>query len=232
MESSGGDIDSLLQFGTFAPSIWMRINLTRFWCSAGRGGLQAFDHNGKLIWNFRDVHDSIQVDATDIFGDGDVKIVSTNLRGELNVLGRDGVKKQVLKTEHPAGRMRMSKPAGREMGTTIFVTSRDVVDKRPASLLSALSGDGSEKWSVNIPTQYKPDACSMSVAKSREWLAVGMYGGAVHVIDTSDGHSIASWYGLGTYPQVAWAKDAFAEEPRLVVGAGDRIDAYRVIKLD
>ena len=93
--------------------------------------------------------------------------------------------------------------------------------------LIAVSFSGRKKWSLTLPgAAYS--LYSASAASSRPWVAVGMRGGLVHVIDTTEGKIIASVGAQGDEPQIAWLASKSSESPLLVIATGRAIKAYIV----
>jgi hypothetical protein len=66
------------------------------------------------------------------------------------------------------------------------------------------------------------------MAPFRPWLAVGMRGGMVHVVDAERGIVIATIDGQGMSPEVGWLGNLDGSAPLLVLASRDRMTAYRV----
>jgi len=81
---------------------------------------------------------------------------------------------------------------------------------------------------LNLQSALAPSAYSASAAPNKPWVALGMQGGYVYVLDVERGAVIASINGQGVRPEVAWANDKTAGAPLLMVTAPANLSAYRI----
>ena len=82
-------------------------------------------------------------------------------------------------------------------------------------------------WTLTFPPQYH-HADSAAVCPSRPWVAVGLRGGLVVVVDATTGEIIANVRNQGMTPQVSWFAESDAAEPLLVIANGGELSVSRV----
>jgi hypothetical protein len=99
-------------------------------------------------------------------------------------------------------------------------------------ILARLGGRGDKKWSLELTAGSPPHVDSAQLASGKPWLAVGMRGGPVHVVDAEKGEIIASATDQGLSPEVGWVSSKELEAPLLLVATGGKLNAFRVTKSD
>ena len=93
--------------------------------------------------------------------------------------------------------------------------------------LAALTGGGSIQWTNDL--SFDPRSIhSISLVEGKPWLAAGLQGGQVIVVDTESGLTVAAIDGQGFGPQTTWVKLAEDQNPILVVSTGSKLSAFRV----
>jgi hypothetical protein len=68
----------------------------------------------------------------------------------------------------------------------------------------------------------------MSIAHGKPWVAVGLQGGLVYVVDAAKGAVLGSVDGQGFSPEIAWMAEPGTDVPLLVVSTSTKLNAYRV----
>jgi hypothetical protein len=123
--------------------------------------------------------------------------------------------------------VRVGKLSLQDGPATIFVAGRSNTATSPGVELAALSGDGTTKWSVTLEAPNASVGAAM-LAPGKPWLALGLQGGLVYVIDAEKGTVLARTDGQGFSPEVAWMKEEGKDAPILVVSTRARLNAYRI----
>ena len=126
--------------------------------------------------------------------------------------------------------VRVGVPSEKDKAATVLVAGPvpgGEADPKPI-VLAALSGDGAKKWSVELPAGTQVN--SAYLAPGKPWLAVGMLGGQVHVVDIDKGDIIASVCDHGISAEVGWAASKDAGAPLLLVATFGKLNAFRVAK--
>ena len=126
--------------------------------------------------------------------------------------------------------VRVGKASTTDKAATIFV-----VGERPMNgggpfteHVVALSLAHDKEWTLDLPAgAARPHVDSASLAPGRPWLAIGLRGGRVLVVDTALGRIVGTIDGQGAEPEVGWANRATAA-PLLVVATGGRLNSFAV----
>lgn len=189
----------------------------------GGGGLHVLDNLGKVLWKYKGIGNVWHVCAGDVNGDKVPEVVTTSARGRVHVFDTQGKKLKDINVFIYASMVRVAKD--REGGNMILAGG---IGDEDGDELIAVSFSGRKKWSLTLPgAAYS--LYSASAASSKPWVAVGMRGGLVHVIDTNEGKIIASVGAQGDDPQIGWLEDSKScDSPLLVVATGRAIKAYIV----
>lgn len=195
----------------------------------GNTGLHVLDGKGQLLWKSTDIVNVWHVCAGDVMGEGKVQVVTTSARGKAHVFSSDGKKRKDI--EDPrcyASMVRIAKPSDKEKAATILVAGAARGVLGGPEVLTALSGDGTKRWSMKLSSgQLASDIASAYVAPGRPWLAVGMLGGHVHVVNIDTRKIIATMKDQGWRPEVGWGTDKDAGMPLLLVATGSKLNAFR-----
>jgi len=200
----------------------------------GGTGLHVLDRDGQLRWKTTTIGNVWHVCAGDVWGDGTTQVVTTSAAGQVHVFSSDGKKRKNLNAGIYANMVRVGKLSDEDKAATIFVAgSSHTAPPGKGEALVALSGEGKKKWSLDLPAGGTPHADS--AALSGKWLAVGMRGGLVHVIDAEKGAIVSSVEEQGEFPEVAWlaadkSKDGKAgrdrDTPLLLVATHAALNAF------
>jgi hypothetical protein len=196
----------------------------------GGTGLHVLDGKGQLLWKSTDIGNVWHVCAGDVLGDGKSQVVTTSAAGKVHVFGIDGKKSKDLDAGCYATMVRIGRPSGKEKAATILVagSALDFGADQKVVILTALSGDGTKRWSLKVPGDTVPQINSAYVAPQRPWLVVGTPGGAVQVVDIEKGRVIASLKDQGMQPEMGWVKGKDAGVPLLLIATGSKLNAFRI----
>ncbi len=199
----------------------------------GGTGLHVLDSQGQLLWKSTAIGNVWHVCAGNVWGEGAPQVVTTSAAGKVHVFGSDGKKRKDLDAGFYANMVRVGKLSEKDKAATVLVAGSSLAGgaNPQTAILTALSGDGAKKWSLELPAGTEPHIDSAYVALDKSWLAVGMRGGQVHVVDIEKGAIIASVSDQGMTPEVGWATSKDAGSPLLLVATG-RPDAIRGSKLN
>ncbi|MFN0056564.1 MAG: FG-GAP repeat domain-containing protein [Planctomycetales bacterium] len=202
----------------------------------GKVGLHVLDGRGELLWKTTDIGNVWHVCAGDVLGNGKNQIVTTSAIGKVHVF--DHERKGNQRQDHAAGcyasMVRIGKVSEKDKHGLIFVAGSALNQGgNPAGLvLAALSGEGDPKWSLELPSGDPPHVISAFMAPGKPWLALGMMGGVVTVVDVERGEVVATVKDQGRAPEVGWGADGKAKSPLLLVATGTQLNAYRLTKPD
>lgn len=196
----------------------------------GRTGLHVLDSKGQLLWKSTAIANVWHVCAGDVLGEGTPQVVTTSAVGQVHIFGSDGKKRRDLDAGCYATMVRVGKLSEKDKAATILVagSARVAEADQKTVVLAALSGDSAKEWSLELPTGAAPHVYSAYLAPGKPWLAVGMRGGQVHVVDVEKGKAIASVNAQGRLPEVGWAASKDAGTPLLLVATGSKLNAFRV----
>ena len=187
----------------------------------GGAGLHVLDNQGKLLWKYTGIGNVWHVCAGDVTGDQVPEIVTTSARGQVHIFDAQGGKIKDIKVSCYANMVRVAEDS--EGGSLILVGG-----SADGAKLIAVGFNGREEWSITLPGGAH-NLHSAYAALSRPWVAVGMRGGSVHVVDITAGRIIATVAAQGARPQVGWLGSKSGESPLLVVATGRALNAYRVV---
>jgi hypothetical protein len=95
-------------------------------------------------------------------------------------------------------------------------------------MMIALTSDGTTKWKLTVPAGAQVHVDSAMLAPGKPWLAVGMRGGLVHVIDAEKGAILASAKDQGMVPEVGWSVGASSGSPLVLVATRGKLNAFSV----
>jgi hypothetical protein len=134
---------------------------------------------------------------------GTPQVVTTSAKGQVHIFAADGSKRADIDTGCYANMVRVGKLSKDDKDATIIVTGSAHVAPAPKTvMITALSSDGTTKWTLHVPADAQSHVDSAALAPGKPWLAVGMRGGQVHVIDADKGAIIASADKQGMTPEV------------------------------
>ena len=167
-----------------------------------------------------------------MWGEGSPQVVTTSAAGKVHVFGNDGKKRKDLDAGCYASMVRVGMPSEKDKAATVLVAGPaiDGEANRKTIILTALSGDGAKKWSVELPAGTTPHVDSACLAPGKSWLAVAIRGGQVYVVDTEKGEIIAAMSDQGMIAEVGWATSKDAGSPLLLVATGSKLNAFCVAK--
>jgi hypothetical protein len=188
----------------------------------GSTGLHVFDHDGKRRWSYTQIGNVWHVCCGDLNGDGRMEVISTSAEGRVHIFTADGKVLENWQTPIYASMVRTGRLYEGDRQDTVFVVGSSQAEE---SLL-ALDVAGRPLWSVRFPAAHN-HCDSSAVCPRPAWIAVGMRGGLVSVVDGA-GRIIASVYDQGQLPEVAWSSMESAA-PLLLVATGGQLNAYRVV---
>lgn len=185
----------------------------------GSTGIALLDARGKIVWSNKTTLNVWGIDGWASNGSS-AALVVTSVESRLHVF------------EKNAGRvdLRLS-----FVPHTVCVSSQRPLEflstgprrsDRSRIRVAAVAVAGSERWSIDLP--HTGDwVDSMAATNEPSWLAIGVRGGAVYVIEVVSGHIIGYIDGMGFRPQLAWMlrRDA---PPLLVVASGNSLSAFHV----
>lgn len=196
----------------------------------GGTGLHVLDSKGQLLWKSAAIGNVWHVCGGDVWGEGTPQVVTTSAAGKVHVFGSDGKQRKDIDAGCYANMVRVGKLSEKDKAAMILVAGSSLVAgaNQKTVILAAFSGDGSKKWSLELPAGATPHVDSASFAPGKSWFAVGMRGGQVHVVDVEKGEIIASVNDHGMTPEVGWATSKDAEAPLLLVATGSKLSAFRV----
>lgn len=195
--------------------------------------LHVLDSKGQLLWKTTGIGNVWHVCAGNVWGEGSPQVVTTSAAGQVHVFSSDGKNRKDIDAGIYANMVRVAKLSEKDKAATVLVAG-SVLDGKPnptSVMLTALTVLGAKKWSLALPAGIQPHVDSAYVAPGKPWLAVGMRGGQVHVVDIERGEIIASASDQGMTPEVGWVTSKDAGSPLLLVATGgSKLNAFRVAK--
>jgi len=193
----------------------------------GSTGMHVLNASGQLLWQSTGLGNIWHVSAGDVMGDGKPRVVTTSAAGRVHIFSTDGKEHRDLDAGLYANMVRVGKLSAQDRRATIVVAGT-VNNGPPNSIgVAALSGDGTKQWSLQLEAPT-PSAGSAAFAPGRPWIALGLQGGIVYVVDAEKGAVLASINGQGFTPEVAWMKDAEKGVPVLAISTRNKLNAYRI----
>jgi hypothetical protein len=198
----------------------------------GNTGLHVVDGMGKLVWKSTGIGNVWHVCAGDVLGDGKPKIVTTSALGKVHIFDDGGKQIKELDVGCYANMVRIGKISEKDPAAMIVVAGSALDGNADPNIviLTLMSGQGNKKWSCGLPADSAPHVDSAQMASGKPWLAVGMRGGQVHVVDLEKGEIIASVNDQGTTPEVGWVSRKSSGTPLLLVATGSKLNAFRIAK--
>lgn len=198
----------------------------------GGTGLHVLDAAGKLLWKSTALGNVWHVCAGDVLEGGKAHVVTTSAAGKVHVFDGAGAASKELDAGCYASMVRIGKLSDKDKEATILVAGPGLGEGGNAKtvILAALSGTGAIKWSLRLPAGSPAHVDSAQLATGQPWLAVGLRGGQVHLVDIAKGEIIATAMDQGMIPEVGWASGQGTEAPLLLVATGSKLNAFRVAK--
>jgi outer membrane protein assembly factor BamB len=197
----------------------------------GGNGVHVLNGNGLLLWKSTDVQNVWHVCAGDVMGAGNPQVVTTSAEGTVHIFSIGGKKIKDLDAGCYATMVRIGEASETKAAPILIVGSAaDGGADQKVVIVTALSADNTKRWSLKVPVGTVPFVSSAAVAPRRPWLAVavGVQGGAVHVVDYDKGRVIASLKDQGQEPEVGWLKCKGAATPLLLIATGSKLNAFRL----
>ena len=190
----------------------------------GSVGLHVLNSDGQLLWKSTDIGNVWHVSAGDVLRQGAPQVVTTSARGQVHVFSDNGNSRTDLVPGFYANMIRTGKVRAEDAGDTLFVggTSSDGPLR-----LAALAGDGSIQWTNDLSFDHR-SIYSISLAEGKPWIAAGLQGGEIVVVNAEGGVTIAAIDGQGFSPETTWMKSADDENSVLIVSTGSKLSAFRV----
>ena len=183
----------------------------------GATGVHVFDFDGVPRWKNPDLGNVWHVCAGDVNGDGKMDVVSTSAQGKVHLFDDKGAMTKTLDPGLYANMVRVAK-LGNNAAATIFTAGSG--DDRET--LVALDNEEKVLWKLDLSSEHVD---SLALNPQRQWGAIGLRGGVVHVVDLSNGKIIATVHDQGQRPEVTWCT---SDSPLVLVATGKAIVAYRV----
>jgi hypothetical protein len=207
----------------------------------GSVGLHVLNDQGRLVWKTTEIGNVWHVTAGDLWGLGGTQVVATSAAGLVHVFREGGRSPSVrLPVERLppqtvprtyATLVRVGKAAKTDKAATMFI-----VGERPfngpgpfTEHLVALSLVRDKEWTLDLPVKTgSPHVDSAALASGRPWLAIGLRGGRVYLVDVAQGRIIGTIDDQGSSPEVSWA-GAGTPSPLLLVATGAKLNTFRVV---
>lgn len=190
----------------------------------GSTGLHVLDNRGKLLWKNTGIGNVWHVTAGDVRGSSQPEVVTTSAQGIVHIFSADGEKIADVSTSCYADTVRIA--SGNPLAEPqIIVGGSDSAGE----VLLGMSPEGHEHWKVTLSGEDGVIE-SAQPASGTPWVAVGMRGGAIHVVDVQKGDIIASHAARGNAAQTAWLRTDSEPSPLLLVATGRLLTALRVLE--
>ncbi len=190
------------------------------------GGVHLLDKKGRLLWR-SSTDGAWHVDAGSVLGDGHPQVVGSSGGGKIHVFGRDGKQFADIDAGCYVYMVRVKGASAPTEGSTV------VVGCHPGGrgqILRAISGDGTRKWSIDLPGDAQPTVDSIAVTPDRKLMAAANQGGTVYVVEVETGTIVATVSDQGTAPELAWATVKGEDSPLLLVASGLELNAFRLLR--
>ncbi len=191
----------------------------------GMTGLHLLDNRGLALWKYTRIGNVWHVCAGNVRGNDMSEIAATSARGRVHVFDSQG---ELIKEIDPgcyANMIRINQHASEGKGRTILVGGQAENNK---TVLVAIDFEGHRLWSLEIPHNDGEHFHSAETSASQPWLAAGMKGGVVLIVDTLKGKINARLAKQGTTPEVAWMDRNEKSGPLLLVATGRGLTAYEI----
>jgi hypothetical protein len=187
----------------------------------GGSGVRVLDSHGTLVWQSTSIGDVWRVAGGDVLGNGRPQVVTTSGSGLVHVFNHDGANRHDIRPGFSALIVRVGWLPSTVSTATIFAMGT-------GGEVTALSGDGVQRWAQHLGSPVH----SAWLAPRSPFIAIGMRDGAVYVLDTLRGATIASAPGDGHRVEVGWSVDETNGSLLLLVAGPDSLSAYRVAATD
>ena len=165
-----------------------------------------------------------------ILDDGKRQIIAS-CNGRLYFMGKNLTLGERLMTGHLANVVCISNKAVKN-SPEMLLAAGPVQSSSKLCRFTSFTNNPQVKRSMWLRSQHPGEVASMCASTGTPWVAVGLDGGAVNVLDVTNHKTVASWYGLGDHPKVRWIRDKESPEPLLVVATGQELNAFRVIQFE
>lgn len=198
----------------------------------GGTGLHVLNDMGKRLWKSTANGNVWHVCAGDVLGEGKPQVVTTSAAGTVHLFDGKGKQSKDLDAGCYASMVRIGKLSEKDKAAMIFVAGPALggAGNQKTVILTSMSGQGEKIWSLELPAGIPLHIDSAQLAVGKPWLAVGMRGGQVHVVDLEKGQIIASVNDQGMTPEVGWASGKDLGVPLLLVATGRKLNAFRIAK--
>ena len=208
----------------------------------GPAGLHVLNDRGQLLWKTTEIGNVWHVASGDVWGFGGTQVVTTSATGLVHVFREGGRSPSIrlpVERRPPAPivpptyatMVRVGKASKTDKAATMFVVGERPM-KGPGPVTEhvvALSLVGGKEWTLELPTNTsRPHVDSAALASGQPWLAVGLRGGRVHVVDVAQARIIGTIDDQGSEPEVGWAGSE-SSAPLLLVATGAVINAFSVL---
>ena len=195
----------------------------------GGVGVHVLDSRGQLRWKSQAIGNVWHVCAGDVWDEGTPQVVTTSAKGQVHIFAGDGSKRTDIDAGCYANMVRVGKLSKDDKAATIIVAGSAHVAPEPKTVMMiALTSDGTTKWKLTVPAGAQVHVDSAMLAPGKPWLAVGMRGGLVHVIDAEKGVILASAKDQGMAPEVGWSVGASSGSPLVLVATRGKLNAFSV----
>jgi len=194
----------------------------------GGTGVRVVNAQGNLLWQSTAIGNVWHVAGGKVKGDGTSSVVTTSAGGQVHVFTADGKGPADLRPGFYANMVRVGRSAPSDTSDTILAAGTTNIPTGDNTVsVAALSGAGALKWTVQIPSNAAPSVYSATPSESKPWVALGLQGGQVYVLDIATGAVIANVDGQGQRPQVEWIGDG-NRSALLVVACENKLTLFKI----
>jgi outer membrane protein assembly factor BamB len=196
----------------------------------GGTGVHVLNSAGKLLWKSTAIANVWHVSAGHLSSEKTAQVVTTSAAGKVHVFSNDGKTQQDLDAGCYGSMVRVRKISPKDKTATIFVAGPALEEGTDSKklVLNALAGDGTQKWSLELPAKEALHIDSAALAPGKPWLAVGIRGGQVHVVEIATGQVICSVNDREPFCEVSWWPGNEEEAPLLLVANRRKVSALRI----
>jgi hypothetical protein len=192
----------------------------------GSTGLHVFSPEGKRLWQHTDMGNVWHVTAGDLDGDGKPEVITTSAQGVVHVFAAaDGKPLKQLNPGFYASMVRVAPGKARAPLKGDLILVAGMTGAAQGLSIAGLGADDKVHWTTAVPVDV-PSCDSMAVTSDGNWVAVGLRGGRVCVVDVNTGKIVGSTVDQGLTPAVAWAARADGPGSELVVATGAAVNAF------